>query len=300
VNAPSNTSSGNTPLDYTSSGSIPGILYIVATPIGNLGDMSQRAIDTLKNVDLIAAEDTRHSRPLLQQFAITGSLTSLHEHNERGVCENLIAKLQAGQSIAVISDAGTPLISDPGYYLVQQAHQAGIRVVPIPGASTLTSALCAAGLPTNRVHFEGFLAAKSTQRVARIKEMALLTDTLVFFEAPHRIIDTLSDLSAYFGATRQAVFMRELTKMYETIRADTLEGLHTWVSADSNQRKGEIVLVVQGEMAQPDSGEVDAEAERILKLLLSEVSTKKAAAITAEITGLRKNKLYQHALSLDS
>ncbi len=277
-----------------------GTLYIVATPIGNLGDMSQRAIDTLKNVDLIAAEDTRHSRHLLQQFAITGSLTSLHEHNERGVCEDLIAKLQAGESIAVISDAGTPLISDPGYYLVQQAHQAGIRVIPIPGASTLTSALCAAGLPTNRVHFEGFLAAKSTHRVARIKELAVSTDTLVFFEAPHRIIETLSDMAEYFGANRQAVFMRELTKMYETIRADTLGALHEWVSADTNQRKGEIVLVVQGETAQSTSEEVDAEAERILKLLLKEVSTKKAAALTAEITGLRKNQLYQHALAISS
>ncbi len=290
-------------MDYSvnqSDNMLSGTLYIVATPIGNLGDMSQRAIDTLKNVDLIAAEDTRHSRPLLQQFAIRASLTALHEHNERGVSENLIAKLQAGQSIAVISDAGTPLISDPGYYLVQQAHQAGIRVVPVPGASTLTSALCAAGLPTNRVHFEGFLAAKSTQRVARIKELVEFSDTLVFFEAPHRIIDTLSDLCDYFGATRQAVFMRELTKMYETIRADTLEVLHEWVSADTNQRKGEIVLVVQGQTAKPASDEVNAEAERILKLLLNEVSTKKAAALTAKITGLRKNKLYQHALSLDS
>jgi len=279
---------------------LSGTLYIVATPIGNLGDMSQRAIDTLKNVDLIAAEDTRHSRPLLQQFAITGSLTSLHEHNERGVCEDLIAKLQAGESIAVISDAGTPLISDPGYYLVQQAHQAGIRVIPIPGASTLTSALCAAGLPTHRVHFEGFLAAKSTHRVARIKELSASTDTLVFFEAPHRIIDTLTDMAEYFGANRQAVFMRELTKMYETIRADSLGALQEWVSADTNQRKGEIVLVVQGETAQPASEEVDAEAERILKLLLKEVSTKKAAALTAEITGLRKNQLYQHALAISS
>ncbi len=278
----------------------PGILYIVATPIGNLGDMSQRAIDTLKSVDLIAAEDTRHSRPLLQQFAISGSLTALHEHNERDVCHGLITKLQAGQSVAVISDAGTPLISDPGYHLVRQAHQLGIRVVPVPGPSTLTSALCAAGLPTNRVHFEGFLAAKNTQRVARLKELAVFTDTLVFFEAPHRIMDTLADMAEYFGNSRQAVFMRELTKMYETIRADTLEALYQWVSADINQRKGEIVLVVQGATRQVASDEVDAEAERILKLLLKDVSTKKAAALTAKITGLRKNQLYQHALMLSS
>jgi len=275
-----------------------GTLYIVATPIGNLGDMSQRAIDTLKNVDLIAAEDTRHSRPLLQQFTIKASLTALHEHNEQGVCDKLISKLQAGQSIAVISDAGTPLISDPGYYLVRQAHQAGIRVIPIPGASTLTTALCAAGLPTTRVHFEGFLAAKSTNRITRLKDLATSTDTLVFFEAPHRIIDALTDMSCVFGVERNAVFMRELTKVYETIKAGTLESLLEWVSADPYQRKGEIVLVVHGDIPKPDSDEVSIEAERILKLLLQELSTKKAAALTAEITGLRKNQLYQHALEI--
>ena len=283
-----------------SASKLSGTLYIVATPIGNLGDMSQRAIDTLKNVDLVAAEDTRHSRPLLQQFGITTSLTALHEHNERNACEDLLLKIQAGESIAVISDAGTPLISDPGYHLVRQAHQLGITVVPIPGASTLTSALCAAGLPTNRVHFEGFLPAKSTQRVARLKELAVATDTLVFFEAPHRIIHTLSDMVEYFGSSREAVYMRELTKLFETIKAGTLEFLHEFVNEDSNQRKGEIAIVVQGAITEPESDEIDLESERILKLLLKEVSTKKAAALTADITGLRKNKLYQHALSLSS
>lgn len=277
-----------------------GTLYLVATPIGNLGDMSQRAIDTLKNVDLIAAEDTRHSRPLLQQFAITTGLTALHEHNERNACEDLLEKIQAGQSIAVISDAGTPLISDPGYYIVRRAHELNIRVVPIPGASTLTSALCAAGLPTNSIHFEGFLPAKANQRVARLKELASNTDTLVFFEAPHRIIHTLADMAEYFGASREAVFMRELTKMFETIKAGSLEFLHEFVNDDSNQRKGEIAIVVQGAPAKPKSDEIDLEAERILKLLLSEVSTKKAASLAAEITGLRKNKLYQHALLLSN
>lgn len=283
-----------------SASKLSGTLYLVATPIGNLGDMSQRAIDTLKNVDLVAAEDTRHSRPLLQQFGITTSLTALHEHNERNACEGLLAKIQAGESIAVISDAGTPLISDPGYFLVRQAHQLGISVVPVPGASTLTSALCAAGLPTNSVHFEGFLPSKSSQRVARLKELAATTDTLVFFEAPHRIIHTLSDMTEYFGVNREAVFMRELTKLYETIKAGTLEFLYEFVTEDSNQRKGEIALVVQGATPKPQSDDIDLEAERILKLLLKEVSTKKAAALTADITGLRKNKLYQHALSLTS
>ena len=275
-----------------------GTLYIVATPIGNLGDMSQRAIDTLKNVDLVAAEDTRHSRPLLQQFGITTSLTALHEHNERNACEDLLVKILAGESIAVIADAGTPLISDPGYYFVRRAHELDIKVVPIPGASTLTSALCVAGLPTNCVHFEGFLPAKSTQRVARLKELATTTDTLVFFEAPHRIIHTLTDMVEYFGVNREAVFMRELTKLYETIKAGSLEFLQQFVSEDSNQRKGEIAIVVQGAIAKSKNDDIDLEAERILKLLLYEMSTKKAAALTAEITGLRKNKLYQHALSL--
>jgi len=292
VNQPTSNLSGNLP-DNSS-----GTLYIVATPIGNLGDMSQRAIETLKNVDLIAAEDTRHSRTLLQQFAITTSLTALHEHNERDACEDLLKKIQTGQSIAVISDAGTPLISDPGYYIVRRAHQLGLPVVPIPGASTLTAALCAAGLATNSVHFEGFLSSKSTQRIARLKELANSSDTLVFFEAPHRIIDTLSDMKEYFGGSREAVFMRELTKMFETIKAGSLDFVQEFVSADSNQRKGEIAIVVEGVKAKQAENTVNTESERILKLLLKEFPTKKAAAITAEITGLRKNQLYQHALML--
>lgn len=283
-----------------STNNISGTLYIVATPIGNLADMSQRAIETLKNVDLIAAEDTRHSRTLLQQFAISTSLTALHEHNERNACEDLLAKIQAGQSLAVISDAGTPLISDPGYYIVRRAHQLNITVVPVPGASTLTAALCAAGLTTNSVHFEGFLSSKSGQRVARLKELADSTDTLVFFEAPHRITDTLADMAEYFGGYREAAFMRELTKMFETIKAATLEELHEFVRSDSNQRKGEIAIVVEGVTAKPADSEINTEARRILKLLLNELSTKKAAAITAEITGTRKNLLYQCALDMAS
>ncbi len=277
-----------------------GTLYIVATPIGNLGDMSQRAIDTLKSVDLIAAEDTRHSRTLLQQFAISTSLTALHEHNERNACEDLLAKIQAGESIAVISDAGTPLISDPGYYIVRRAHQLNISVVPIPGASTLTAALCAAGLATNSVHFEGFLPSKPTQRIARLKELIESTDTLVFFEAPHRIIATLANMAEYFGDNREAVFMRELTKMFETIKAGSLAFLHEFVSSDPNQRKGEIAIVVEGLKAKPADKEINAESERILKLLLKELPTKKAAVLAADITGLRKNMLYQHALAISS
>ena len=286
-------------MDYNVNQAV-GTLYIVATPIGNLGDMSQRAIETLKNVDLIAAEDTRHSRTLLQQFAISTSLTALHEHNERNACEDLLSKIQSGQSIAVISDAGTPLISDPGYFIVRRAHQLNISVVPIPGASTLTTALCAAGLPTNRIHFEGFLPAKSTQRLARLKELNDSTETLVFFEAPHRIMDTLTDMQTIFGSTREAVFLRELTKMFETIQTGNLAELCQFVSEDNNQRKGEIVLVIDGSQAKPDDTGINTEAERTLKLLLKELPTKKAAAITAEITGLRKNLLYQHALSLGS
>ena len=275
-----------------------GTLYIVATPLGNLGDVSQRAIETLKNVDLVAAEDTRHSRPLLHQFAINTSLTALHEHNERDACESLLEKIQAGKSIAVISDAGTPLISDPGYYIVRRAHQLNIPVVPVPGPSTLSTALSVAGLPTSNIHFEGFLPSKSTQRISRLKELTDMTDTLVFFEAPHRIVDTLVDMVECLGASREATFMRELTKMYETIKMGSLEDLSRWVSEDPNQRKGEIAIVVKGVVAAETSDEINPESERILKLLLKEVSTKKAAALTAEITGLRKNQLYQHALNL--
>ena len=284
-------------MDY-SVNQIVGTLYIVATPIGNLGDMSQRAIETLKSVNLIAAEDTRHSRTLLQQFAINTSLTALHEHNERNACEDLLNKVLSGESIAVISDAGTPLISDPGYFIVRRAHQLNITVVPIPGASTLTTALCAAGLPTNSIHFEGFLPAKSTHRVTRLNELVATSDTLVFFEAPHRIVDTLSDLKDVFGSSREAVFMRELTKMFETIKSASLEEVLSFVKQDSNQRKGEIVIVVAGIAAKPKHSDITDESEHILKLLLKELPTKKAASITAEITGLRKNKLYQHALQL--
>jgi len=281
------------------SSKLTGTLYIVATPIGNLGDISQRAIETLKNVDLIAAEDTRHSRPLLQQFAITTSLTALHEHNERNACEDLLKKIQAGQSLALISDAGTPLISDPGYYIVRRAHQLTIPVVPIPGPSTITTALCAAGLPTNTFHFEGFLPAKKSHRVARLKELVDFTDTLIFFEAPHRVIDTLTDMNTCLGTAREAVFLRELTKLYETIQYGHLAQLLEWVSGDENQRKGEIAIIIEGSKpSQTDSDEIDHETERVLKLLLGELSTKKAAALAAEITGVRKNRLYQHALQL--
>lgn len=272
-----------------------GTLYIVATPIGNLGDISQRALHVLNEVDLIAAEDTRRSGQLLQHFNITTPTTSLHEHNERQVAEQLLSRLQAGEAIALISDAGTPLLSDPGYFLVNQARQAGVSVVPIPGASALLAALSVAGLPTDRFVFEGFLPAKSAARLKRLQQLAQDTRTLVFYEAPHRIVEMLRDLASAFGDERQAVISRELTKTFETIHADTLAGMLAWVLADDNQQKGEFVVLVKG--AEPrDEDALDPEVERILMILLEELPVKQAASLAASITGVKKNRLYQLAL----
>jgi len=276
-----------------------GSLYIVATPIGNLGDISQRAISTLQSVDLIAAEDTRHSAKLLQYLAIDTPCVAFHEHNEREKTGKLVEKLLGGESIALISDAGTPLLSDPGYHLVRAAHEQEIPVVPIPGASALLGALVAAGLPTDRFVFEGFLPSK---KVARGKHLAGLkheTGTLVFYEAPHRILATLQDMAEVFGEDREVVLARELTKTYETIRRDTLGNLVEWVAQDSNQQRGEIVLVVAGARPQADA-ELTPEVQRILSVLLAQLPVKQAASITAEITGQKKNRLYEAALKLGS
>ena len=272
-------------------------LYIVATPIGNLGDMSQRAISTLQSVDLIAAEDTRHSAKLLQHLAIDTPCVAFHEHNERDKTASLIAKLQAGESIALISDAGTPLLSDPGYHLVKAAHQHAIPVVPIPGASALLAALVAAGLPTDRFVFEGFLPSKKVARTKQLVRLKHEIGTLIFYEAPHRILATLQDLLEVFGAEREAVLARELTKTYETIQRATLAALVEWVDADSNQQRGEIVLVVAGAPSQADE-ELAPEVINTLTILLAHLPVKQAASIAAEITGQKKNRLYEAALKL--
>lgn len=273
-----------------------GVLFVVATPIGNLEDISARALRVLREVSLIAAEDTRHSARLMQHFGIATPLAACHEHNERDEGGRFIGRLLAGEDVALISDAGTPLISDPGYHLVRQARAAGVRVVPVPGACALVAALSAAGLPSDRFIFEGFLPAKQAARRARLEHLREEPRTLIFYEAPHRILECLQDLEAVFGEDRPALLGRELTKTFETLKDLPLAELRAWVEADSNQRRGECVLVVGGWQA-PEDDAVSSEALRVLDLLLAEIPLKRAAAMAAEITGVRKNLLYQVALT---
>ena len=274
-----------------------GTLYVVATPIGNLGDMTPRAIEVLQQVDLIAAEDTRHSGPLLQHFGITTSCIACHDHNERQISAGLVERIQRGESVALISDAGTPLVSDPGYHLVRSAREAGVPVVPIPGASAMIAALSVSGLPSDRFSFEGFLPAKSSARRQRLQTLMDDSRTLIFYESTHRIEESLADMAAVFGPERDVVIAREITKRFETVHGDTLANLITWIAADSNQTKGEFVVMVHG-AEEREASEIDPEAERVLKLLLEELPVKQAAALAAKITGAKKNALYQLALGL--
>jgi len=273
-----------------------GCLYVVAMPIGNRDDITERAKQVLSAVELIAVEDTRHSRPLLQTLGITTPLLALHEHNELKLVTRLVEQLSTGGTIALISDAGTPLISDPGFPLVRACQQAGVRVIPIPGASALVCALSAAGLPTDRFLFEGFPARTSSARrdqFARLKDAGM---TLVFYESSHRIVHSLTDMAAVFGAERPAVLARELTKLHETIISRPLGELVERVNGDPNQQKGEFVVLVAG--AVQDTQTMDPEARRILEILAEELPTKQAAALAAKITGIKKNLLYQQALEL--
>lgn len=274
----------------------PGSLYVVATPIGNLDDISARALRILRDVALIAAEDTRHSARLLQHFGIETPLLACHEHNERDQGGRFLARLQAGEDVALISDAGTPLISDPGYHLVRQARAAGFAVVPVPGACALIAALSAAGLPSDRFIFEGFLPAKAAGRRARLDQVREEPRTLIFYEAPHRILECLQDMRDVFGDDRPALLARELTKTFETLQGLPLAELCDWVAADSNQQRGECVVLVAGWLAPEGEEAVSAEALRVLDLLMAEMPLKRAAALAAEITGVRKNLLYQVAL----
>jgi len=272
-----------------------GILYVVATPIGNLADMVPRAIETLQTVAVIAAEDTRHSARLLSHFDIKTPAIAYHDHSDEQRTDNLINRLLAGEHVALISDAGTPLVSDPGYRLVRKAREQGITVVPIPGACAMIAALSAAGLPSDRFAFEGFLPAKEVARRTQLESVANDPRTLIFYEAPHRILETLQDMATVFGADREVVMARELTKTFETIKGDKVAALAEWVAADTNQQRGEIVLLVQG-ISKADSAEMTPEHERIMKVLLEELPVKQAAAMGAKITGLKKNYLYQWAL----
>lgn len=274
----------------------PGSLYVVATPIGNLDDISARGLRILREVALIAAEDTRHSARLLQHFGIQTPLAACHEHNERDQGGRFLARLRAGEDVALISDAGTPLISDPGYHLVRQARAAGFAVVPVPGACALIAALSAAGLPSDRFIFEGFLPAKAAGRRARLEQVREEPRTLIFYEAPHRILECLQDMREVFGDDRPALLARELTKTFETLQGLPLAELCEWVAADSNQQRGECVVLVAGWQAPEGEEAVSAEALRVLDLLLSEMPLRRAAALAAEITGVRKNVLYQVAL----
>ncbi|WP_028919870.1 16S rRNA (cytidine(1402)-2'-O)-methyltransferase [Pseudoxanthomonas suwonensis] len=265
-------------------------LHVVATPIGNLGDLSPRAQQVLREVAAICAEDTRRSAQLLGHFGIGTPLLALHEHNEQQMAERLVARLLAGESLALVSDAGTPLVSDPGYRLVRAARQAGVRVSPVPGPSALIAALSVAGLPSDRFAFEGFLPAKASARRERLGALAGEPRTLVFYESAHRIDESLADLRAAFGDERPAVLARELTKLFETVLDGDLASLHERVLADENQRKGEFVLVVQG--VGEDTDAKLAEGRRVHAILAKQLPPSAAARLAAEITGAPRKALY--------
>jgi 16S rRNA (cytidine1402-2'-O)-methyltransferase len=273
-----------------------GTLFIVATPIGNLADVSERALLVLKQVALIAVEDTRHSARLLQAHGIATPMLAVHEFNERQRTESLLDRVAAGEKIALISDAGTPLISDPGYQLVRRAHQRGLHVVPVPGASAVIAALSAAGLPSDRFAFEGFLPSKRSARLASLQKLRREPRTLIFYEAPHRILECLQDMIECFGRDREVTLARELTKTHETIRNGDFGSLLEFVAGDANQQKGEIVLVVSG--YEPEGLELDETVLRMLGILLEELPLKQAAALLARITGLPKSEIYNAGLQL--
>ena len=273
-----------------------GVLYIVATPIGNLGDISARAGAVLGAVSEVWAEDTRHSRRLFQHLGISPQVLACHDHNESERVGKLMEKLHAGDSIALICDAGTPLISDPGYRLVSACRQQGFQVQPVPGASALIAALSISGLATDRFAFEGFLPSKGSARSDRLRHLRDEKRTLIFYESSHRILASLLAMREHFGADRTAVVARELTKLHETVIADTLDQLCKRVADDSNQQKGEFVVLVTG--AKNDAVDTSAELNRVLKLLLPEMSVRRAAAIAAKITGTARNRAYRAALNL--
>jgi 16S rRNA (cytidine1402-2'-O)-methyltransferase len=274
----------------------PGTLFLVATPIGNLGDASARAVETLQSVDLIAAEDTRHSKRLMQHFGVDTRLLAYHEHNEEQQAPALLERMLNGQSVALISDAGTPLVSDPGYRLVNAALGNQVRVVPVPGPCAAIAALSASGLPTDRFVFEGFPPAKQGARRNYLQALKSEQRTLVFYVSCHRITETLADMMEVFGGDRQAVLARELTKTFETIRRASLNEMVEWVENDENQRKGEIVVLVEG--ATPSADDRQQQLGELLRVLVEELPVKQAAAIAARLTGLSRNEIYRQALSL--
>jgi 16S rRNA (cytidine1402-2'-O)-methyltransferase len=274
-----------------------GTLYVVATPIGNLEDFSPRGVRVLAEVDLIAAEDTRHSAKLLQHYGVQTKVVSIHDYNERAKTPQLLEMLRAGKSIALVSDAGTPLLSDPGFHLVRAARAANVTIVPIPGPCAAIAALSVAGLPTDRFAFEGFPPPRAAARRAALATLRTEPRTMVFYESSHRIVESLSDMADVFGADRPAALAREITKRFETIRDGTLTDLHTYLVENENERLGEFVVLIAG--AREGAGD-DAitESDRVLGLLLEEVPLKEAVKLAARLTGGHKNELYDRALSI--
>jgi 16S rRNA (cytidine1402-2'-O)-methyltransferase len=272
-------------------------LYVVATPIGNLRDLTLRALDVLAAADVVAAEDTRNTAHLLTHHGIGANrLMAVHQHNERGAAEKIVALLQAGQSVAFVSDAGTPAVSDPGALLVQSVRAAGLRVIPVPGANAAIAALSAAGLAEPHFLFYGFLPNKSAARRTALESLRDQACTLVFYEAPHRIVECVADLCAVLGGERQIVLAREITKLFETIHACPLRDAEAWLMSDTNQQRGEFVVLVSG--AAPQQG-LSAETKHTLEVLLNELPLKQAVQLAARISGASRNELYQLALQLN-
>lgn len=268
-------------------------LYVIATPIGNLADISARALQTLREVAAVCAEDTRHTRPLLAHYGIDKPLIALHDHNEEAIADKVVARLLAGESLALVSDAGTPLVSDPGFKLVRAARAAGVKVSPIPGACAAIAALSVAGLPSDRFAFEGFLPAKASARRERLSRLASATATLVFYESSHRIEESLADMLAIFGGDRPAILARELTKLFETVLDGDLASLLAQVQADPNQRRGEFVVMVQG--AGDDEAAQIAEGRRLYARLNEHLPPSTAAKLAAELSGAPRKALYGQA-----
>lgn len=274
----------------------PATLYVVATPVGNAADIGLRALHALAIADAVACEDTRNTSHLLSRYGLSKELIAAHEHNEREAAQKLIERLQAGQRIALVSDAGTPAVSDPGARIVDAVHDAGLRVMPLPGASAAVAALSVSGLVNDRFEFVGFLPSKPKQRETELVALRTNRATLVFYEAPHRIVETVEAIAAAFEPSRRIVFARELTKLFEQVHRCPLSEACAWLQADPNRQRGEFVLVVEGAPQASDAQEMDA--ERVLRILLAECPVKQASSLAAQITGQKKNALYERALQI--
>jgi len=274
-----------------------GTLFIVATPIGNLDDITFRAVQVLKSVDIVLAEDTRHSKKLLLHLDISKTIRAFHEHNEREKTKAIIGEIRSGKSIALISDAGTPLISDPGYFLVAQAKKEGLKVVPIPGPTALITALSASGLASDSFTFLGFLPSKQTARVKLLKSLVGRTETSIFYESPKRILATLTDMRRIFGDSRKVCLAKELTKVFETIQTGSIPNLIDYLTTDQNHQKGEFVILISA-TDKIDIAEVETQLNSLLPILCAELGASKAAKLAAKITGIDKKKCYKRAIDL--